>query len=74
MEGIRSNFFYITDVIKCPIPTITADDNGTYVKLYYQVGDEIKGVLKENENFTIMLNSLIIHVKGNMFHLITSFC
>ena len=50
-KRIRSNFFYITDVTKCLIPTITADDNGAYVKLNYQVGDEIKGVRKENEKF-----------------------
>ena len=31
-KGIRSNFFYITDVTKYPMSTITADDNRAYIK------------------------------------------
>ena len=56
-KGIRSNFFYITDVTKCPMSTITADDNGAYIKtrnttkLYCQVGDETKGVREESGKF-----------------------
>ena len=56
-KGIRSYSFYITDVTKCPMPTITADDNGAYVKtrsttkLYCQVGYETKGVHEENGKF-----------------------
>ena len=56
-KGIRSNFFYITDVTKCPMSTITADDNGAYIKtrnttkLYCQVGDETKGVREESRKF-----------------------
>ena len=56
-KGIWSNFFYITDVTKCPMSTITADDNGAYIKtrnttkLYCQVGDETKGVCEESGKF-----------------------
>ena len=56
-KGIRSHFFYITDVSKCPMSTITADYNGAYVKtrsttkLYCQMGDETKGVREENGKF-----------------------
>ena len=57
-KGIRSNeFFYITDVTKCPMSTITADDNGAYIKtrnttkLNCQVGDETKGVREESGKF-----------------------
>ena len=54
---IRLNFFYITDVTKCPMSTITADDNGAYIKtrnttkLYCQVGHETKGVHEEIRKF-----------------------
>ena len=56
-KGIRLSFFYITDVTKCPMSTITADDNGAYIKtrnttkLYCQVGDETKGVREESGKF-----------------------
>ena len=56
-KGIRSNVFYITDIAKCPISTITTDDNGAYAKtrnttkLYCQAGDEAKGVREENGKF-----------------------
>ena len=33
-----------------------------------------KMFVKKTENFITMLNSLIIHMKENMFHLITLFC
>ena len=57
-----------------------ADDNGAYVKtrntakLYCQVGDETEDVCEENGKFYYHVNSLIIHMKENMFHLITLFC
>ena len=56
-KGIRSNFFYITDVTKCPMSTITADDNGAYIKTrnttkqYCYVGDGTKGVREESGKF-----------------------
>ena len=50
-KGIRQHFFYITDVTKCPMSTIIADDNGANVKtrntmkLYCQVEHETKRCL-----------------------------
>ena len=31
-KGIRTNFFFITDISKTPISDINADDNGAYLK------------------------------------------
>ena len=56
-KGIRSNFFYITCVTKCSMSTITAEDNGAYLKtrnttkLYCQMGNETKCVREENGKF-----------------------
>ena len=68
-KGIRSNVFYITDVAKCPISTITTDDNGAYAKTRnttkYIVKLEMKQkvFVKKTENFITMINSLLIHMK-----------
>ena len=43
-RGILSNFLYITDVTKSPISTITADDNGGYVKQ-----DTLQTILSRDE-------------------------
>ena len=56
-KQIPSQIFYITDVTKCAMSTITADDNGAYVKtksttkLHCQVEDETKDVCEENGKF-----------------------
>ena len=79
-KGIRSNFFYITDVTKCPMSTITADDNGAHIKtrnttkLYCQVGDETKGVPEERGKFYYNVKQSYNSYEKSMFRLITSFC
>ena len=59
--------------------TITDDDNGAYVKtrnttkLYCRWKMKQKVFVKKTENFFRMLNSLIIHMKENIFRLTRHF-
>ena len=63
-KGIRSNYFYITDITKCPMSHIVADDNGARVKtrstnkLYCAVGENAHTVhMNDNQYFYNTHNS-----------------
>ena len=60
LKGIRTNFFFITDISKTSISGINADDNGAYLKsrntskFYYCDNDRTSIVLKTSvANFII---------------------
>ena len=78
-KEFRSNFFYITDVTKCLMPTITAYDNGAYIKtrntrkLYCQVGDET-GVREESGKFYYNVKQSYNSYERKYVSPYTSFC
>ena len=56
-KDIKSNYFHITDTTKCPMSSITADDNGAYFKtlntnkLYCEVGQNAHTVHMDNNEY-----------------------